>query len=78
MKKIRLYLNKVEDVKRFVQLTRSVSGDINAAHNHYTVDAKSLLGVMSLNLSEPIDVTIISDEDEECDKLIMNCKQWIV
>lgn len=73
-----LRLSKVEDVKLFVQLTRTIDGDVNVAHDHYVVDGKSLLGLMSLDLSEPIKVSIISSDDKEVDQFIMNCKNWIV
>lgn len=65
-------------MKRFVELARNVDGDINVAHDKYVVDGKSLLGLMSLDLSKPIKVTVISDNDYGFNEFMVNCVNWIV
>nr|DAZ40956.1 MAG TPA: phosphocarrier protein HPr [Caudoviricetes sp.] len=49
--------------------------EITAAHGNFIVDAKSIMGLYSLNLSEPIAVEIKSDD---VDTYIKNFNNWIV
>lgn len=60
-------LNKIEDLKDFVNDIRDLPWDIDCFRDHYIVDAKSLLGLMSLSLAEPVTVRI-NTEDEEAIK----------
>lgn len=60
-KRMFLLVDKINDLKTLVELTNKLSCSVYAQRNEYIVDAKSLLGLMSLNLSKPI--CLISDED---------------
>lgn len=62
MEKIKILLNKVEDIQKFVRITTSFSSDINVHKDSYIVDGKSILGLMSLDLTKPVEVMIITDE----------------
>lgn len=46
-----------EDVEAFVSVTAKCDFDIDIAYNRYVVDAKSFLGVYSLNFGKPLKVT---------------------
>ena len=56
-------LEKVEDVKRFVALCSQVPFDVELKDGHYVTDAKSIMGIFSLNLSHT--VTLEADCDGE-------------
>ena len=60
-KKMFLMINKITDLKIFVELTNRISCNVYAQRNEYIVDAKSLLGILSLDLTKPI--CLIADED---------------
>jgi phosphocarrier protein HPr len=49
-------LNSVEKVSAFVNLVSKVEDDIDLVSGRYVVDAKSILGIFSLDLSKPIKV----------------------
>ena len=68
MEKIKIQLRTIEDVKRFVNATESFRSDIDAITERALVDAKSILGMLSLDLLHGIDVRIISDDLNECEK----------
>ena len=55
-------LTSIEDVKKFVSITNRYSFKINLISDKYTIDAKSIMSVFSLDLSKPITVEI----EEEC------------
>lgn len=60
---MKILINKIEDVKRFVQECTKFECDIDVGQKRQIVDAKSILGVLSLNLSEPITVVLYSDDE---------------
>lgn len=70
MRKIQLNLNKVIDADRFVKYVKSVSGTMVLRSGRYTVDPRSLLGVLALDLSHP--VTLELDDDCELDEEKLN------
>lgn len=51
-------LNTIQDVNDFTELMRAVDGETIAAQGNYRVDAKSILGIFSLDLMKPIDVNV--------------------
>lgn len=61
MRKIFLMLDKINDVKDFVNISNKFTGDVYVQRNEYVVDAKSILGLYSLDLSKPI--CFISNDD---------------
>lgn len=65
MKTLNITLNSIEDVKAFVNIVSKYNYDIDLTSGRYVVDAKSIMGIFSLDLSNPIKVEIFSDECEE-------------
>ena len=62
MKVIPIQLTQVSQVRDFVNLTVKYPFDIDLVSGRHTVDAKSLLGIYSLDLSNPLKVVIYSDD----------------
>ena len=62
---IKINLNKIEDVMKFYTLVNTFPSDIDVVSGNTVIDAKSLLGLYSLDLSKDINVRIISDSAEE-------------
>lgn len=67
-KDIKINLNNFSDIKRFINVTRNFTSDIDVIRGKVVLDAKSLLGLMALDLSENIYVRIISDNITEIRK----------
>ena len=65
-KRIKIKLNTAEKIKRFLQVTRGFLSDIDIMTDRAIVDAKSVLGIYALNLSDDTYVRIISDHVSEC------------
>ena len=68
MEAVTLSLTQVDQVKRFVNLVAQAPYDVDMVSGRYTVNAKSMLGIYSLDLSKPIQVLIYSDNCEELKK----------
>lgn len=58
-------LNKIADIKEFVAITSSITGDVVVANDDTEVNGKSLLGIMSLDLSKPVTVKLPRDLTQE-------------
>lgn len=75
MKSIKISLQMAQKVKEFVNITQSYAQEILLKSGKYVVDAKSILGIFSLDLSQPITVEIYSDD---CDELLAQLKKFEV
>ncbi|NLK98562.1 HPr family phosphocarrier protein [Defluviitalea saccharophila] len=62
MKSITLSLNSIEKVKKFVNIIGRYDGDFDLSSGRYKVDAKSIMGIFSLDLSSPLKLDIHNDE----------------
>ena len=62
---IRVKFNTMNEIKKFVNLTENLNGDILVYSGHYVVDGRSLMGILSLVLSSPVDVRVIDEEERK-------------
>ena len=60
MKTIQVLLGTIGDVKEFVNIVNRYDFDIDLVSGRYAVDAKSIMGIFSLDLSKPLKVSIHS------------------
>jgi len=76
MKTVNIRLTMVTDhVKNFVSIVNRYPYDIDLKSGRYVVDAKSILGIFSIDLSRPIRMDIYSDD---CGDLLEALKDYIV
>ena len=66
-KKIRL--NATEDVKEFVKAASKCDFDVDISYNRILIDAKSILGILSMDLTRVLTVTC-HGEDHEFDRFL--------
>ena len=64
MKTLEVVLGSINDVKDFVNAVSKYEYDVDLASGRYVVDAKSIMGIFSLDLSKPIKVEIHNDDCE--------------
>ncbi len=62
MKSMKISLEMAQRVKEFVTVTQGCDCEILLKSGKYVVDAKSILGIFSLDLSKPLTVEIYSDD----------------
>ena len=73
MIKIPVYLRDMYDAKHLVQAASGCRKDVELICGRYVVDAKSILGIFSLDLSQPLTVEIYSDD---CADLLEKLKKF--
>ena len=61
MKTVRISLNSIDKVKSFVNDLTKFDTDFDLVSGRYVIDAKSIMGIFSLDLSKPIDFNIHSE-----------------
>ena len=65
MKKVTICLNSIDKVKAFVNEVTKFDTDFDLVSGRYVIDAKSIMGIFSLDLSKPIDLNIHSEDNIE-------------
>ena len=58
MASVTIRLNSIGEVKEFNRIAATVPGDVDLHSGRYCVDAKSIMGIFSLDLSKPINLNI--------------------
>ena len=70
MKTLNIVLNSIVDVKNFVNIVNKYDFEVDLASGRYVVDAKSIMGIFSLDLGKPILAEIHTDSPEAiCEEL---------
>lgn len=75
MKTVKIRLSSIEAVRDFVEIVRKYDAEVDLSSGRYVVDAKSIMGIFSLDLLNPITLTAYVDD---CDKLFDELKDYIV
>ena len=73
MKTVQISLNSIDKVKSFVNDITNFDYDFDLVSGRYVIDAKSIMGIFSLDLSKPIDLNIHTEDGaEEVLKVLKN------
>ena len=75
MNAFKIILQSVNDVKDFVNTVSKFNYDIDLVSGRYVVDAKSIMGIFSLDLTKPIEVRVFADK---FDNLLSELKRFII
>lgn len=67
-------LSTIEDVRKFVDAVTRFPVDVDLASGRYIVDAKSIMGIFSLDLLSPITVNIHSDDAKDLEEALSEFK----
>jgi Phosphotransferase system, HPr-related proteins len=77
MKRVKILVNSIEKVKDFVNTISKHNAEFDMVSGRYVIDAKSIMGIFSLDLSEPIEL-VIHAEGEQADTILDSIKAYIV
>lgn len=77
MRKVNILLNSIEAVKKFVDTVSDYDCDIDMMTGSYVVDAKSIMGIFSMNLLHPLELRI-HDDSREAEDILFSIKDYIV
>ena len=77
MKTVQISLNSIDKVKSFVNAITQFNFDFDLISGRYVIDAKSIMGIFSLDLSKPIDLAI-HPGDANLDEIMEAIKPYLV
>lgn len=75
MQSFNILLKSINDVKDFVNIVNKYDFDVDLTSGRYIVDAKSIMGIFSLDLSKPIKVEV---HNENADNFIHEINALII
>jgi phosphotransferase system HPr-like phosphotransfer protein len=79
MKSVNIKLVTIADIQKFVGLlAKHISVDIDLKSGRYTVDARSIIGVFTLDLNSPLELIVQSTDDAVVNAVLDDVKEWIV
>ena len=76
MKTVKISLNSIDAVKSFVNTVTKYDSDFDLVSGRYVIDAKSIMGIFSLDLSKPIDLNIHTEEN--LDEILEALKPYLL
>ena len=76
MKTVRVCLDSIDKVKGFVNDISRFNTDFDLISGRYVIDAKSIMGIFSLDLSKSIELTI--HESDEIDEILKALQPYVV
>ena len=76
MKTLKISLNSIDKVKAFVNEISKFDCDFDLVSGRYVIDAKSIMGIFSLDLSKAIDLNI--HDDDNIDEILKTLAPYIV
>ena len=65
MKEVKIVLSNIQDIRDFVNQVILVDYDVDLVQGRYVVDAKSIMGIFSLDLAKPIELVAHTDNADE-------------
>ncbi len=76
MKEVQISLDSIEKVRDFVNVIAKFNTDFDITSGTKTIDAKSIVGILTLNLSKPMDLTI--RDNDKMDEILEAIDPYIV
>lgn len=77
MTTVAISLDSIDKVKNFVNTIALYDCDFDLVSGRYIIDAKSIMGIFSLDLSKAISLNIHSDSAEEVEKILAALKDYV-
>ncbi len=78
MTKATVRISTIQDVRTFVETVTKYNMEIDLSSGRYVVDAKSIMGIFSLDLLNPIELTAHTEDETEAQALLRDLKPFIV
>lgn len=77
MYETQIKLNTINDVKDMVSIVTQFPCDFEIIEGRFVVDAKSIMGIFTLDLSKNLTFVIKSENDDEIDKCLSDIKRFV-
>lgn len=75
MTSVEIKLTSIQDIHAFVGIVSGHEMEVDLSSGRYVVNAKSIMGILSLDLAKPVMLTAHADD---CDRLLNDLSEYIV
>ena len=75
MRTVQININSIDKVKTFVNAVTSYDAEFDLVSGRFVIDAKSIMGIFSLDLSKPLTLKIYNDDNEQ---ILESLKPFII
>ncbi len=75
MRTVQVNINSIDKVKTFVNTVTAFDAEFDLISGRFVIDAKSIMGIFSLDLSKPVTLKIYNDDDSS---ILEKLKPFIV
>ncbi len=76
MKTVKISLDTIDKVRKFVDTITKFDCDVDLISGRYVIDAKSIMGIFSLDLAKPIDLNIHAETG--IDEILETLKPYMI
>lgn len=70
MQIVQVKFRGMESIKNFVNILTNYDNDFDIVDERYVIDAKSIMGLFSLNLSHPLNLKIYSEDEKVINEVV--------
>ncbi len=78
MTAVQINLNSIEKVKSFVNEITKFDAEFDLVSGRYVIDAKSIMGIFSLDISKPIDLNIHAETEADLNAIMDAINPYLV
>ncbi len=78
MTSVQINLNSIEKVKSFVNEITKFDAEFDLVSGRYVIDAKSIMGIFSLDISKPIDLNIHAETEADLNAIMDAISPYLV
>lgn len=78
MNEFYIKIESVDKVKEFVKITNKIVPDMDLIVGRYIIDAKSVMGIFSVDLTRTLKLKVHSDNKNECKEIYNMIKKFVV
>ena len=78
IKTVNIQINTIDKVKNFVDIASSIESDLDIISGRYVIDAKSIMGIFSIDLTNPLTLKIYAKNEKSVDNTVKKLKNFII
>ena len=78
MNEFKISLCTIDKVKNFCRIASAITPDMDIISGRYVIDAKSVMGIFSVDLSNPLTLRVRTTNEKECKDIRKKLKDFVI
>ncbi|MDE6055278.1 MAG: HPr family phosphocarrier protein [Lachnospiraceae bacterium] len=74
---VKILINSIDRAKKFTSIVSKLDADMDIICGRYVINAKSIVGIFTINLSQPVELRIHKDR-EDAEKVVEKLRDYLV